>query len=341
MIGSLGSIFTSRLWWRVRTSGWCAIMGAVIGDLVRPRWGIGSVRLHLDVQDLTLAVLLFDRLVLPTPENEEDVERWVNKGWQPGDLAKRVVQLGELVDLLPWDGTLRADWQARWQQLQVMGSETEALAYGMTPMVIAKRAWDDVYLSALRERRAPVKPEPVVWCPAGVDAMRELDIEIEPSQTSGRAGLDHEVGVLFRRELEHPIAADPEEALEIAIKLAATDDFVAARRALFQWELIIAGQEEPLDSALEGLRNAADRYDALVKEHADGTMRRMVHVLVPAAAAHAANLSAVPGSGFAAGWSARRVVARFVPLPPPPDPASQEGAALSAARRAMSAVFAG
>jgi hypothetical protein len=31
----------------------------------RPRWGVGSVRLHLDVEDLALALLLFDRVVVP------------------------------------------------------------------------------------------------------------------------------------------------------------------------------------------------------------------------------------------------------------------------------------
>ena len=219
-------------------------------------------------------MLLFDRVVLPTPENDAEVDRWMSMGWRPDELATRVVQLGDVVDLLPWDDALRDDWQARWEKLKAMGRETEALAYGMTPMVIAQRAWNDVFLHAQQEGRAPDAPVPVIWCPAAADAISELHVDVSGKRTVGPTEVGSEVGVLFRRELAHPVAIDPEEALETAVKIAMTDDFTRARRALFEWELIVAGQEEPLDDALVGLRQAADRYDELVEAYADRTVRR-------------------------------------------------------------------
>src|SRR3954451_7818324 len=75
----------------------------VLDEWVLPRWAIGTVRTHLDAADLALAVLLFDRIVLPTPDNDAEFDRWQERGWSPGQLAGRVVHLGELVHLLPWE----------------------------------------------------------------------------------------------------------------------------------------------------------------------------------------------------------------------------------------------
>lgn len=313
----------------------------MLANVVQPRWGVGSVRLHLDLNDLTLAVLLFDRIVIPTPDNDAEVERWMRKGWKPDELATRIVQLGELVDLLPWDEALRNDWEARWEQLKAIGREAEALAYGYTPLVIAQRAWNDVFLHAQQEGRAPQRPVPVLWCPAAADAMSELGLNVVRQAASRMPQVEQQVGVLFRRELAYPMSADPEESLEIALRLATTDDFVAARRALFEWELIVAGQDQPLEEALEGLRQAADRYDELVESSVGTAVRRAVHFLVPSGASQAAKLTGLPGAGVVGGWTARKVLARFAPLPSPPSPEIEEGAALSMARRAMTAVFPG
>lgn len=50
---------------------------SMIDRWIRPRWGVGSVRLHLDVEDLALALVLFDRIVLPKPDDAAEEQRWV------------------------------------------------------------------------------------------------------------------------------------------------------------------------------------------------------------------------------------------------------------------------
>ena len=314
-------------------------MTVVIADWVRPRWGIGCVRLHLDVEDLALALLLFDRIVMPTPENDAEFERWRRVGWKPEKLAFRVNQLGDLVHKVPWKEALRSQWESRWEKLQEIGRETEALAYSYTPDVIAMSAWNEVCQRTVNEGRAPEQPPiPVAWYPAADIGTDALQVSADRVQTS-LDDVGRQVGLLFRRELEYPLREYPEEALEVAYHLAVTDDFVVARRALFEWEALVATQALPVADALQGLVEAAATYDEMVKAHAGRTLRKAVNVLVPAAASKAAAMTGIPLAAGAAGGLARRVTARFVPLPPVPDPKSEVGAALSTARRAMSAVY--
>jgi hypothetical protein len=79
--------------------------------------------------------------------------------------------------------------------------------------------------------------------------------------------------------------------------------------------------------------------DEIVKQHAGRlTVRHAVHAVVPTAVKQAGKLAPIPGVGFAGGWAARYVLARAMPLPPPPGSEAPE-AALSMARRSMSALM--
>jgi hypothetical protein len=314
----------------------------VVDDWLFPRWAVASVRLHLDIHDLILAVLLFDGIVMPTPENEVEFDRWKKRGWEPEEQAFRRINLGDLVYEVPWGGDLRDDFTRRWELMKTAGAETEGLAYGLTPQVIAMKAWDDVFMRAQTEGRAPQRPIPIAWYPKGAHGEEEAGLSGRGGALTGSAPVEREVAVLFRREIEAPAAHDPDEALAAAVQLAESEEFVEARRALFLWELKVAGQDVPLADAMKGLREAAERYDQLVRDSVRPmtTLREGVRVLVPAAGSQAAHLTGVPGAGAAAGWTIRRVMARFVPLPPAPEPAADPGAALSMVNRKMSAVLA-
>jgi hypothetical protein len=310
-----------------------------VRDWLLPRWGIGSVRLHIEPNELAIAVLLFDRIVMPTPENFDEVDRWASRGWKPDKLASRIVQLGDLVHMVPWDERLRTDWRARFEKAKELAAETQGLAYGLTPMTIAMTAWEDVYGHAAREGRAPVRPVPVAWYPGSKEAPEELGVRDVGQPAPALEELEREVAVLFRRELDAPLTQDPEESLDIAVRLADDDDFAQARRSLFEWEALMAAQDVPPGQAVEKLSKEAKKYDDIVREHAGGlTVRHAVHAVVPTGIKNAGKLAPIPGVGYALGWAARYVLARAMPLPPAPDPEAPE-AALSMARRSMSALM--
>jgi hypothetical protein len=182
---------------------------------------------------------------------------------------------------------------------------------------------------------------PVAWYPEreGLLAREDLAILSEDSPARSEPAIARDTALLFRREVTVPASVDPDEALDAAVRLASTSDFVTARRALFDWELKVAGQDIDLDDAIDGLQRAAADYNKQVTEFLSprGMAKRIANVLVPASAAHAAKLTGLPGAGGAAGWSVRKVMARFCPLNEDPDPATM-GAALGMVQRRMSAV---
>jgi hypothetical protein len=317
--------------------------------MVTQRWGVGSTRLHLEINALSLGVLLFDRIVLPTPADVAEADRWDALGWNTQAQARRIIQLGELVHFAPWDEHLRANWRMQWEQVKKIGAATRDLAYAMTPQVIAMSAWSDVMASAGADYRPNVRPVPVMWAsgPRGVvrsviedNPSRDTEDEDQPRVKPSPSAPYEEVSALrFRRVLEQPVRDNPEDALDAALRLANSAEFQDARRALYTAEaLAAAGLLSPGEFGRD-IDLAVSRYNQVVAAYGGATGRRVVHHVVPFVAGELP-LSHVPGAGAAGSWLAQRVLARLLPLPPPPQPAAEEGAALAMAQAAMSAVCA-
>src|SRR5262249_22500109 len=85
--------------------------------MTRERWGTFSVIDHKDASAFIPEVLLYDRLVIPTPCNDEDRERWTMKGWQPDLLDQRLETLGPLAVRAAWDEVQQKNFQKRMEQL--------------------------------------------------------------------------------------------------------------------------------------------------------------------------------------------------------------------------------
>lgn len=59
-------------------------------------WGTYSVRDHSRSRAFVADVLLYDRLMIPYPPNEAEVERWKTSGWDPDRLKTCLQTLGDL-----------------------------------------------------------------------------------------------------------------------------------------------------------------------------------------------------------------------------------------------------
>lgn len=247
-----------------------------IADLRRPRWGTFSVIDHLDPAALIDDVLLFDKLVLPTPSAEEgEEEDWIDQGWRPDELAKRIVQLGDLVYTMPWTKDLRREWRKRWERLKLVGVDSTGVAYGLTPHVLAMKAWDDYQVHADEgEERPDVKP--VVVAAYQNRELAKKDFGVSPVEPAEQAReIEKEVAALFTRKLAMPVReGDAEEAFNKAVSLAGSESFQKARRALFAWEDSVATREIPVVDAIRNLEESAANYDELVKTHFRKTATR-------------------------------------------------------------------
>ena len=98
-------------------------MAVDIGLWQRPRWGVGSVRLHLDVEDLALALLLFDRVVLPKPDGPDEEKQWKKSNWDPERQAVLGVSLDPLIHYVEWNKDLRQRWAERMNKLEPIAQE--------------------------------------------------------------------------------------------------------------------------------------------------------------------------------------------------------------------------
>jgi hypothetical protein len=82
----------------------------------RQRWAAFSVRAHKDLGSLAADVLLYDRIILPVPDNDPERERWIRAQWNPDDIALRVLQSAGRIIPVPWTAalpwlSLSASWQ--------------------------------------------------------------------------------------------------------------------------------------------------------------------------------------------------------------------------------------
>jgi hypothetical protein len=111
-------------------------------------WGTFSVGDHLRRRAFVADVLLYDRLVVPVPPEDDDDERqrWRRMGWRPDLQEERLDLIGrDLVIPVPWTETNRQQWESRYEA--AMGQTR-----GAVRAELAGAASQDVAVTASRRR---------------------------------------------------------------------------------------------------------------------------------------------------------------------------------------------
>ena len=319
----------------------------------RPRWGTFSVIGHRDLEALAIDLLLYDRLVFPSPvpsvdeagwseDDRQRLERWRarDRDELPDDgkrlpdlLLARAKEAGDLIQFVTWDDAVRAEWQQRWDLLKKTAGDVTGLANGLTPFVLSLRAYDAI--------RGGPPPIAVAAYRSSEGAVADIDLrsrERSPGPvTQQRAELHREVGLLFHRMLEMPVSGNPEWAFGKAIELSRDKDYRAARRALFDWEDERVREEWPTAAAIKELQDRVIEHDILVQRAFDGqTLKRRFYRVAKFGIRVAAELVGrayeIPGTGVVADTVLEVVEAQFPQLDEKPrTPNEDAGAALSSA----------
>lgn len=296
-------------------------------SVLRPRWGAFSVIDHQRLASLIPEILLYDRLVFPTP-TDADRARWECNGWDPILLDQRIKELGDLVHPTPWTQELREQWSVRWERLKQLGRDTQDLALNLTPHVLAISAWQDRF------------PPPIMIAAYQDAAIASADLALIEDLDVGKRDqekLHRAVGALFERRMEMPIVEDPQRSYEKVIGLAHNKDYQHARRSLFEWEDQRVTNEWPTEAAIQELEKLVDAHDDLIKSTFQKTWKRRVfHVLQFVTPALITVASTEPLVGLAAGGLLKLVEARFPSITASPgDPLDSPGAALHMAISVM------
>jgi hypothetical protein len=253
------------------------------------RWGAFSVVDHKDARKLAADVLLYDRLVLPTPP-AWDIERWNDKKWDPAGLEKRLEQLDKLAIRATWDLERQKQWSEKFRALRDDVQDINA-ALHMTRRVLAEHG---------RDYRPPgVGSVEVVAAFQSEADFAELDGE--GSQSAARAELDF----LIAHRLAVPDGDNAEESLKRALELCSKDKFANRRRRFHDWQRSVVLDGVHPEDAVADLQRLVREYNEAVQK-TKGSFRLETAMLVGglSAAALATFAGAAPAAVAALGIGA-------------------------------------
>lgn len=281
----------------------------------------------MDPLALAREILLYDRLVLPTPEDEAEADRWDHRGWDTYRLGYIADHLGDdLVHLVPWNSQMRALWRDHMSLLSQSGTSSEAAAYAVTPRVMVDFVWNDVREHTPSDGLPPIPPRIVAAYLTREEATADFDMTTQPLR--GLPPADREAGVLLTHPVEIPDGDHAEDIFLRAVRLAREPDFVELRRALYDYEDRLVAEDRPPQDVTAALGRLLDNYNEAVRDHAGRTVRQRISRLLAGGSGALAN-HVLPGSGGAVKFGLSKVFARFPSFVPGPDPnVGHPGAAL-------------
>jgi len=286
----------------------------------RQRWAAFSVKAHRNLDALASDVLLYDRIILPIPEDDAEHGRWVRNAWAPDEQPLRVVQSAGHIIPVPWTQQLRQEWRTAYDQMRGLSAE---VAFGATGQIYASspQAWQEIFDPACRgsarpetvpHRRLPVRSG------GGRSAHPRRVTPDTASAVKGQPGerpADRAVALRVRRIVDEPDIADPQEAFLASDKLADDPKFVAARRRLSDWEdKLYVDQWEPVEIERE-LVEIDEQYNATVRDFTRKTRRHRAASLLPGAVGATVALTGHPHLKWPISKALSWVVGRFVPAP--------------------------
>jgi|HubBroStandDraft_6_1064221.scaffolds.fasta_scaffold153711_2 hypothetical protein len=251
------------------------------------RWGAFSVIDHQDPKKLAADVLLYDRLLMPTPP-DWDRHRWVTNNWDPDGMDKRVRQLGELAVKATWDQERQKDWQ---QKMDILGAELKS-GFAGTAGVLADHARD--------------------YRPPGVTAIEALSAyqseadfrELDPGASARDQAREDaaQLNCLVAHAILIPDDEDGEESLKRAIDLAGKDKFVKRRERFHEWQRSVLVTGTPPRDAADALPKLVSDYNEAVKSSGQSYRVETGILLVALGVAALATTAAVlPGAVAAVG----------------------------------------
>jgi hypothetical protein len=182
------------------------------------RWATYSVRDHNHPDSFVADVLLYDRLFVPVPPENEPAEydRWTDSQWNPGLLLARLKIIDDLVERIPWDKRLREMWDDGWETAKLVGQD----AFATTRWVILSQVPQGDLV------------RPVVAYES--DAEFQQDVHVNPEGVQDRVD---RLAIAFRHRFLIPDnSMSHVERLHRAADMARDPEFQEARAALYQWQ---------------------------------------------------------------------------------------------------------
>lgn len=283
--------------------------------MVKRLWGCYSVRDHMDPRAFVADLLLYDRLVVPVPA-DDDLDRW-DKRWDPGRQRMLLEIASPFVERVVWDAPLREQFASEFSPA-IAASEIDSIsrrAAGLDPYELTRRlVTDHLRGDVLRaEPNGDIRAVAVYAQPDKFDREWYMSAEFPflHRRTRVERGALREVGGIPPAEVQRLAklvvtrlvvpddGRDDAEVLQRTVEIVSSED-VAQRRADFQAAIAKLHASGLRDDTIVGeIEDLLAAFNAALKRHTTAQRARTaIHI---AAAAEGAAALWAPPVGLAVG----------------------------------------
>jgi hypothetical protein len=315
-------------------------------------WGTFSVEDFQRSRAFVADVLLYDRLVIPFPENDDQRRLWQSWGLDVGRLERKLEILDRryLVHVAPWSENKTARFRERLEAAEVLQNHPELRrhllratyqewkGFGVTRPILA------LDIAELDLRGAPSSlrrhvgtfVEAIAAYPSYGDFAHDFavhrlaaDETSSPQYVHARGPDVNEFAGIFGWELFVPEEGrlSDDELLARAVELAARDDMREKRREFHQWRRQQVNRGVHHDDVLaDGMRRLAEYRDSIATDRARTRTLNAFTVFSIGASLASAMLAVPPAAIGAALFTAIRFGAEQAWPSRPPD---KDGQALA------------
>jgi hypothetical protein len=231
--------------------------------MARQVWGTFSVKDHCAPNAFVAEVMLYDRLVIPRPSDENERTRWGDEKWNPDLLKKLLSILGDRAYVVDWNATRQEKWRSRFDG----GSE------------IAKATGDWAF-AATRTELTIGLPRSVTGIQAvtSYTSMEELekDLRLRPS-AKGEAPLHGGTAVaILAHEFLVPndLNRTHEDLLKEAVELSSETASHRKRAAFWRWQREFLDDKGITDQT--AISNAVEEMHDLLEEEKAVVLRKNI-----------------------------------------------------------------
>lgn len=227
-------------------------------------WGTFSVKDHSDPNAFVAEVMLYDRLVIPVPPDNEERVRWHNEGWQPERLDKLLNILGDRAYLVNWDDQRQQKWRTRFEAGTNVAQETGDWAF------VATRTELTVGL-----------PRNVTGIQAVTNytSIKELEADLDLKSTEGVVPLYGGTAIAILGH-EFLVPEDPswshEELLREAVELSSESAFRRKRAGFWRWQREFLDEKGITDQS--AIQEAIEEMQDLLEEEKAVVRRKNVRI---------------------------------------------------------------
>jgi len=205
----------------------------------REVWGTYAVNDHCVPDAFVRDVMLYDRLVIPTPDDGSEWDRWRKSDWEPDKQARLLDILGDRAVRVPWTAERQADWKNRYEAGLKVAQDADAWAFQATRAGLTANLPGSVQgVSAL----------------TAYPSLDALEKDVGLRRTDGISLPSGTVAAIVGRELLVPEKSrhSHEDLLIAALELSGDHAFRRKRAAFWRWQREFSGDGTITDrSAVE------------------------------------------------------------------------------------------